>query len=73
MQQDRYYIEKRLCEGISCRQISKELRVHHTTISREVRRNTDPDFGVYNNLRAATLRKERYISKRAPAFSGIDN
>ena len=72
-QQDRFYIEKRVCEGISCRQIAKELRVHPTTISREVSRNTDPDFGVYSNLRAQTLRKERYVSRRLPAFSALDD
>ncbi len=72
-EKDRFYIEKRLCEGISYREIAKELSVHPTTISREVARNTDPDFGVYSNLRAQTLRKARYVSARRPAFSVIDD
>jgi transposase, IS30 family len=70
--QERFYIEKRLCEETSYRQIAKELGVSHTTVSREIKRNTDVDFGLYSNLRAQTLRKERYTRTRRRAFSGID-
>jgi transposase, IS30 family len=71
-EQERFYIEKRLCEDTSHRQIGRELGVSHTTISREIRRNTDADFGLYSNLRTQTLRQERYTRTRRRAFSAID-
>ena len=47
-QESRFYIEKRLAEEISLSQIAKELGVHRSTISREVKRNTAADFkGLY--------------------------
>jgi IS30 family transposase len=72
-EKDRFYIEKRLGEGVTYRAIARELGIHHTTVSREVTRNTDPDFGVYSNLRAQTLKMERYVRARLPAFSTIND
>ena len=44
----RFYIEKRLAEEVSLSQIARELGVHRSTISREVKRNTAADFkGLY--------------------------
>ncbi|HVK54699.1 MAG TPA: IS30 family transposase [Burkholderiales bacterium] len=46
--EDRFYIEKRLAAEISPSQIAREFRVHRSTIVREIKRNTAPDFsGLY--------------------------
>ncbi|NJD85027.1 hypothetical protein EWM60_03930 [Candidatus Erwinia dacicola] len=49
-------MEKRRSEGVNQAIIARELNLSCSTISRELRRNTDPTFnGVYCCRRAATL------------------
>ncbi|WP_440863551.1 IS30 family transposase [Symbiopectobacterium purcellii] len=59
-QKERFYIEKRRGEGVNQATIARELALPRSTISRELRRNTDPTFnGVYCCRRADTLARER--------------
>jgi transposase, IS30 family len=57
---ERYYIEVRKANviGISGRQLAREMGRSHTTINRELKRNTDPSFGFYSGLRANNLALE---------------
>ena len=70
---ERFYIEKRLSEGVSQAAIARELNVARSTLSREIRRNTDPDFnGLYSSRRAQTLtelRRRKAASTRT--FRGL--
>ena len=70
---ERFYLEKRLSEGCSLRQIARELGRCHTAISREIKRHTPTDFnGVYCYRLAAKLAKEkRSQAKQGKAFSNI--
>ena len=43
-QHERFYIEKRNAEGVNQSCIARELGVPPSTLSRELRRNTDPAF-----------------------------
>ncbi|NJD86310.1 hypothetical protein EWM60_19770, partial [Candidatus Erwinia dacicola] len=55
-----FYIEKRRGEGVKPATIARELDLPRSTISRELRRNTDPAFnGVYSCRRADSLARER--------------
>ncbi|OZI15145.1 transposase [Sodalis-like symbiont of Philaenus spumarius] len=57
---DRFYIEKRLAANTYHREISHELGVQLSTIRREIRRNTDPEFnGLYSARRAQYLSIKR--------------
>ncbi len=47
-QKERFYIEKRRGDGVNQATIARELELPLSTISRELRRNTDAAFnGVY--------------------------
>ena len=55
-QHERFYIEKRTSEGVNQSIIARELDVSRSTISRELKRNTEPAFnGLYSSRRAETL------------------
>ena len=43
-QEARFYIEKRLADNISSSRIARKLGAHHATVSRKIKRNTEPDF-----------------------------
>jgi transposase, IS30 family len=59
-QKERFYIEKRRADGVNQASIARELELPRSTISRELRRNTDSDFnGVYSCRRAETLARDR--------------
>ena len=70
---DRFYIERRLGDDISLRQIARELEVAPSTVSNEIRRNTLPDFdGLYCHSAAEKLAIERRVkAKAASKFSKI--
>ncbi|HBC3474275.1 TPA: IS30 family transposase [Vibrio parahaemolyticus] len=72
---DRFYIEKRLCEGDSLSKIARDLGFSHTSISREVARHTPSDFKeVYCHRIASKQAKEtRSKAKRGLAFSWISD
>lgn len=72
-QEARFYIEKRLADNISRSQIARELGVHHSTVLREIKRNTAPDFKqLYSYLRAGSLAKtRRATASSAKAFKLI--
>lgn len=58
--EERFYIEKRLSEGVRQVRIASELQRSRATISREVRRNNDPSFGgFYSARRADNLANQR--------------
>jgi len=59
--EERYYIEQRKANNpfISGRDLAKEMNRHHTSINRELKRNTDAKFGFYSGIRAETLAVER--------------
>ena len=63
--EERFYIEQRIAGGIkSYRAIAIELNRSHTTISREIRKNTDIMFRFYSGLRAHNISKaRRYMVK----------
>ncbi|WP_440864339.1 helix-turn-helix domain-containing protein [Symbiopectobacterium purcellii] len=57
---ERFYIEKRRGDGVNQATIARELELPRSTISRELRRNTDAAFnGVYSCRRAETLARGR--------------
>lgn len=58
---ERYYIEHRKANNpaISLRQLGREMSRSHATLSRELRRNLDPEFGFYSGIRAETLKTNR--------------
>ncbi|WP_440862547.1 helix-turn-helix domain-containing protein [Symbiopectobacterium purcellii] len=59
-QKERFYIEKRRGEGVNQATIARELALPPSTISRELRRNTDTTFnGVYCCRREDTLARRR--------------
>ncbi|MET4862482.1 IS30 family transposase [Morganella morganii] len=59
-QKERLYIEKRRGDGVNQATIAREFDLPRSTISRELRRNTDPAFnGIYCCRRAETLTWER--------------
>lgn len=59
-QKERFYIEKRRGDGVNQATIARELELSPSTISRELRRNTDSAFnGVYSCRRAETLARVR--------------
>jgi Transposase and inactivated derivatives, IS30 family len=59
-QLERFYIEKRIAEGVNQSSIARELAVCRSTISRELKRNADPTFnGLYSSRRAETLARAR--------------
>ena len=65
-QHERFYIEKRIAEGVTHASIARELGVSRSTISRELRRNTAPDFnGLYSSRRAESLARARRIRTSA--------
>lgn len=68
-QNERFYIEKRRSEGVSQATIARELQLPRSTISRELRRNTDSTFnGIYSCRRAETLarsRRQKAVSRNA--------
>ena len=59
----RYQIEALIKEGLSYRAIAKNLEVSHSTISREIRRNS-LDNGEYRAESAAVSARYRYQSKK---------
>ena len=59
-QHERFYIEKRKDEGVNQSCIAREIGVSRSTLSRELRRNTDPVFnGLYSSRRADALARQR--------------
>ncbi len=70
---DRFYIEQRLSEGDSLTSIAASLGFSASTLSREVKRHTPPDFkGIYCHSLATRLAKEkRTKSKSGLAFQKI--
>jgi IS30 family transposase len=55
---ERFYLEKRIEQGIGISAIAKELRRHKSSLYREINRNTDKSFGFYSGLRANNLASE---------------
>lgn len=59
-QKERFYIEKHRDDGVNQATIARELQLPRSTISRELRRNTDAAFNdVYSCRRAETLARGR--------------
>lgn len=59
-QKERFYIEKQRGDGVNQTTIARELDLPRSTISRELKRNTDPTFnGVYSCWMAHSLARER--------------
>jgi len=68
--ENRFYIETRLSLGDRPASIARELKRSRSTITREIKRNTDPSFRFYSGLLAnnivndrltKTIRKEKVI------------
>jgi len=55
---ERFYLEKRIAQGIGIPTIAKELKRHKSSLYREVNRNTDHSFGFYSGLRAGNIASE---------------
>lgn len=62
-QEQRYQIGANLKIGKSKSEIAKEIEVHKSTVSREIRRNDSGRWG-YNASRAARMARERHRDKR---------
>lgn len=60
--EERYYIECRKANNISIgvRALALEMKRSPSTISRELKRNLDPEFGFYSGIRAQSI----YLSRR---------
>lgn len=73
-QKKQFYIEKRRGEGVNQATIAREFNPLRSTISRELRRNTDPTFnGVYSCRRAHTLaRGQRHVPLPDNAFHRLE-
>ncbi len=58
---DRYYIAQRKANNpaISLLALGREMHRSHTSLSREIRRNLDQEFGFYSGIRAETLKNNR--------------
>ncbi|NJC99720.1 helix-turn-helix domain-containing protein, partial [Candidatus Erwinia dacicola] len=69
-----FHIEKRRGEGLNQATIARELDLPCSTMSRELRRNTDPTFNyVYCCRKAATLaRWRRYKLQPDNAFHQLE-
>lgn len=52
---ERFYLEKRISQGVGVSTIAKELGRHKSSLYREINRNTDPSFGFYSGLRANNI------------------
>ncbi|MGZ9413953.1 helix-turn-helix domain-containing protein, partial [Mycoplasma sp. 5370] len=59
----RFLIEKLFYEQFSIRKISKILNVSHSTISREIKRNSN-SFGFYDHKEAEIKTRNRVLHKR---------
>jgi len=60
--EERFYIEARLAKKESINRIARDLKRCSSTISREIRNNTDPDFGFYSARQAQFLSDQRFKS-----------
>ncbi len=71
--ESRFYIEKRLGEEIALCQIARELGLHRSTISREIKRNTAADFkGLYcYSVAQITADKKRSQASKDKKFNGL--
>lgn len=60
---ERFYIEKRITDGVNQATIARELGLPRSTVSRELKRNTDPTFnGLYSCRKPDTLAKTRRLN-----------
>ena len=66
IQEQRYFIYVLKQEKYSNRQIANMIKVHHSTVSRELKRNTVPGFKVYRHGTAQRLALERRKVCRKP-------
>ncbi len=73
---ERYYIEQRKASNpaVSFRALGREMNRSHTTLSRELRRNLDQEFGFYSGIRAETLANDRkktvnLLTRKMPKIS----
>lgn len=57
--EERFYIEARLGKEESANSIARDLKRSTSTISREIRKNTDPSFGFYSARQAQALSEQR--------------
>jgi len=57
--ENRFYIETRLSLGDRPASIARELKRPRLTITREIKRNTDPNFRFYSGLRANSIVNDR--------------
>lgn len=57
--EERFYIEARLAKSDSINKIAADLKRSASTISREIKNNTDPQFGFYSARQAQLLASER--------------
>src|SRR5688500_4417780 len=71
--ESRFYIEQQVGKNISLSEIARDLGVHRSTISREIKRNTAPDFqGLYCYIIAQTIAdKKRSEASRDNKFSEL--
>jgi IS30 family transposase len=66
---ERFYLEKRIAQGISTSDIAKELGRHKSSLYREINRNTDNSFGFYSGLRAGNIASETKQNSKHRATS----
>ncbi|MFK7846998.1 MAG: IS30 family transposase [Rhodothermales bacterium] len=57
--EERFYIEARLGKKESINSIARDLKRSASSISREIRNNTDPSFGFYSAKQAQALSEQR--------------
>lgn len=57
--EERFYIEARLAKNESVNRMARDLKRSSSSISREIRKNTDPDFGFYSARQAQVLSEQR--------------
>ena len=68
--QDRYKIYSPLCQGMSRRDMAKEIGRHYSTISREVKRNKD-EIGYLRPEDAHRLAQDRKHQERLPKIERV--
>ena len=71
--EERFYIEARLAKNESINSIAHDLKRSSSSISREIRKNTDPDFGFYSARRAQCLYEQRFkgVTRRPNRLSQL--
>ena len=72
-QDQRYYIEVQLSNFISISKISKAIKVHPSTIYREIKRNSHYNGAYYSSMATGKASIRRYEANKFRKFDKFTN